>query len=69
MLETIKQTIKDLPSITFEEYFISYVMQVQDSSINTEMNFVLRNNFLTPVDIDKLVNQEVTSYDKLLRNT
>jgi len=59
MLETMKQTIINLPSITFEQYFTEYVMQIQDTNIDNEVSFLLRNNFLSSLDIDKLTSNEL----------
>ncbi len=59
MLETVKSTIKDQPSITFEQYFTSYVMYMQDVNIDNEVTFILRNNVLTPLAIDKLINEVI----------
>lgn len=61
MLETIKSSIKDLPCISFEEYFTSYVMQMQDINIDNEISFLLRNNFLNVCSVDKLVANELRS--------
>ncbi len=46
-LKTIKTEISNLPYISFEEYFQHYVMEVQDSNIDTEMSFFLNNNFIS----------------------
>lgn len=69
MLETVKTTIKNVPFITFEEYFIQYVMYMQDANIDNEVTFVMRNNSLTPLAVDKLIHNEVLSDDKLRRLT
>lgn len=69
MLETIKQSIKNAPFITFEQYFIEYVMQMQDTNIDNEVTFMLHNNSLTTKSLDKLINSEVTTYDKLFGRT
>lgn len=61
MLETVKSTINNLPSISFEEYYTQYVMQMQDMNIDNEVSFLLRNNCLTSLDIDKLSFKELRS--------
>lgn len=61
MLETILQTINNIPSISFEEYFTNYVMEIQDANIDSEVSFLLRNNFLASADIDKLMFNELRS--------
>lgn len=64
MLETIKQTIKNVPFISFEEYFIQYMMDIQDSSIDDEVSFMLKNNSLTTLDVDRLIHHEVITNGK-----
>lgn len=59
MLNTVKKLIADAPCITFEQYFQNYVMQVQDSAINEEVSFLLRNNFLSSNAVIKLINREI----------
>ena len=59
MLDTIKQTIKEVPFISFEEYFLRYVMKMQDDNIDNEVSFLLRNNFLSTLSLDRLINSEV----------
>ena len=61
MLETVLQTINNVPSISFEEYFTEYVMEIQDANIDSEVSFLLRNNFLASSDIDKLMFNELRS--------
>ena len=65
MLETVKHTIKNIPFITFEEYFIQYVMQMQDTNIDDEVTFVMRNNSLSTLSVDRLIHNEVVPHDKL----
>lgn len=59
MLETVKATIQNVPFISFEEHFTNYVMYMQDVNIDNEVTFLLRNNVLTPLAIDRLINGEV----------
>ena len=37
MLDAVEATIKNLPSISFEEYYTQYVDQTQDELINSEV--------------------------------
>lgn len=57
MLETIKTEIKNLPCISFQEYFQRYVFAVQDSNIDTEFQHLRRQN-LTPKVLSSLLNEE-----------
>jgi len=55
-LPTIKQCIEDAPFISFEQYFIRYVMHVQDRMIDTEFSFMLRNNNITATSLNVLLD-------------
>lgn len=46
-LKTIKTEISNLPYISFEEYFQTYIMKVQDSNIDNEMSFFINHNFMS----------------------
>ena len=39
MLETINQYIKDLPNMSFEEYYQQYILNIQDENIGIETCF------------------------------
>lgn len=58
MLEVVKQLVNK-PYISFGEFFQNYIMKVQDSAIEREITFLLRNNFLSANAMLKLVNQEI----------
>lgn len=62
MLETIKTKINDSPFISFEQYFQNYVMKIQDTNIDNEVAFLMRNNSLTTVLLNKVMNSEVKEY-------
>lgn len=53
MLETVKQQIKELPDISFEEYYQRYVFSVQDENINSMVNF----NDSTFFNLDKILGK------------
>ena len=59
MLDVVMKLIKEAPYISFEEYFQHYVMAVQDTSIEEEIAFLLRNNFPSSNSMIKLINKEV----------
>ena len=52
MLETIKQLINNNPDTSFTEYYQQYVTEVQDRSLDVEVN--------------RLKNADILSLDKLL---
>lgn len=62
MLATIKTSIKNSPCICFEQFFNEYVMDVQDSNIDEEVDFLLRNNFLDSYMLSRLVESDYQGY-------
>ena len=58
MLNTIKSTIEKLPYIEFGEYFNQYVMSIQDMSIDYEMAFFVKHNFLNISSVDRVIDME-----------
>ena len=55
MLATVKNEIANLPDITFEQYFMEYIMEVQDANIDKEMKFMTGRNMLKPLAMDKVI--------------
>ncbi len=68
MLETIKECI-EAPYISFEQYFINYVISVQDTNIDNEMSFLCKHNFLnvnSMIRLSSVVQKELESFDKCI---
>ena len=61
-LETVKRCIDDSPCISFEQYFMQYVLDIQDKNINYEMQFLLRNSFLDSVMMSRIIEDEFQGY-------
>lgn len=59
MLKSIKQSISNAPCITFGQYFTRYVLQVQDNNIDSEVTFLLRNNAIDPLFLNRVMNMEM----------
>lgn len=60
MLEKIKQAIQSVPNITFDEYFIMYMLSVQDRNIESEVNSTFKHVGLdvsTLTGIDHLIHK------------
>ena len=55
MLETVKQKILEPSTKTFNEIFVSYMMDVQDRNIEEEFRFLRSNNNLTPLSVATLL--------------
>lgn len=62
MLKTIKQTISDLPCISFEQYYAEYVMDVQDKCINSEVKHMVQSNILNPELINRIIGAELERF-------
>ena len=61
MFEVIKQEIENLPKKSFDELFISYIMELQDVLISYEIKSLRRNNVVNSVGLQKLINTEMES--------
>ena len=61
MFEVIKQEIKNLPRKSFDELFISYIMELQDELISYEIKSLRRNNVINSTGLQKLINIELGS--------
>ena len=59
MLDKIKKYISDLSDITFNEYYQSYVMQVQDRNIEFELKHLSSRNVLSIYTMDQLIADTV----------
>lgn len=55
MLETVKQAIDNLSDISFEEFYMQYVMSVQDTNIEREFSFLLDKNILDVPNMGHLI--------------
>lgn len=53
MLETVKQQIKELPDISFNEFYQRYIFSVQDENIYSETSFKDSTFF----DLNKLLGK------------
>lgn len=58
MLDTVKSMIEK-PCISFEQFYQNYIMKMQDASIDSEVTFLLRNNFPSSTSMMKLINKEI----------
>ena len=61
MFEVIKQEIKNLHRKSFDELFISYIMELQDELISYEIKSLRRNNVISSIGLQKLINIELES--------
>lgn len=64
MLETVKAYIKTMPNISFSQYYVQYICEVQDNNIEAEMEFLISHNELTPMRMNKLLQK---SYEGLVK--
>lgn len=61
VLKTIDNYINELDNIPFEEYYFSYIEEVQDSNIELELSHVKNSAIATPIKIVRAINKEVDS--------
>lgn len=55
----------NIPNISFDKYFLQYVMEVQDSMIAEELSYMLKYNV---VDV-KLVDRAISDAVKELKDS
>lgn len=55
----MKQKITSEPSITFEKYFLFYVMSMQDKNIDEELRFLVNRNCVDTNMLFQLMNSEI----------
>lgn len=65
MLETVRNAIYDTPSISFSKFFQQYVMDVQDTNIDLEFQFLLQRNRLNANTMDLLIENTYERLNKL----
>lgn len=63
MLETIKQCIWNIPDISFNQFYIRYILAVQDTNINNEFKYMIDHNTL---DIGMMDNVIQSTYEGLM---
>lgn len=59
MLETVKQKLNNLENKTFPNYYMEYVLAVQDMNIENEFSYLKSVNELTPMRICKLADKSM----------
>lgn len=57
ILSSVRKKLNNLPNASFQEFFTDYIIQVDNESINNEMNSLVRMNKLDVMGLDKLVNK------------
>ena len=62
ILPTISERLVS-PKEDFYSKFQSYVMQVQDTNLDTEVSFFCRNKFLPIIELDKTLNDMLKELD------
>ena len=58
--------IESLPDIPFDEFYMNYILQIQDQNIDIEMDFLIHRNELNPMRMNKLINK---SCERLVKDT
>lgn len=55
MLATVKSFIDSISDMTFNEYYVHYILRVQDRDLENEINSLRRRNTLNIYVMDKLI--------------
>ena len=59
MLDTVKQYIKNVPDISFQQFYQLYVTSVQDSNIDREVSYLINRNVLGVNSIGVLIHNTI----------
>lgn len=65
MFEIVMQRLADTPKCNFPQYFLQYVMSIQDSNIDSEFSYLLRHNTLDILNLDRLITDHL---DRLVKH-
>lgn len=58
MLGTIRDFIDTLDDSTFEEFYVEYIMYMQNVAMQNEFNYLIKHNQLNALNLIKLINSE-----------
>lgn len=59
MLDTVKQYIKNVPDISFQQFYQLYVTSVQDSNIDREVSYLINRNVLGVNSMGVLIHNTI----------
>lgn len=57
MLETVKDYISCIPNKSFNQYFVEYMIAVQDSNIEEEISYLLSHNTLDVLSMGRVIEK------------
>lgn len=63
MLQTVKQEIDNQTEEEFPDYYMRFICEMQDESIQLELDSVRRNNNLNSRAIDRLISH---TYERII---
>lgn len=55
MLEIVKSCIENLDTISFNLYFVNYIIKVQDINLENEFKYLASHNCMSISKVDKLI--------------
>lgn len=59
MLQEVKTEISRVQQLgPFESYFLQYVMDIQDQSINNEISYMITHNVVSPKLVDRAILED-----------
>lgn len=59
MLTIVKKYIEALPDTSFEQFYVNYIMQVQDENIEREMEYLSSKNILNIPAMENSIVKEI----------
>ena len=61
MLGTVKSFISDLHDISFNLYFVNYIIRIQDEDLENEFRYLTSHNTISISKVDKLIENTYES--------
>ena len=58
MLMTIRDFIDTLDDTSFEEFYVEYIMYMQNVAMQNEFDYLIKHNQLNALNLIKLINSE-----------
>ena len=65
MLDTVKQYIKNVPDISFQQFYQLYVTSVQDSNIDREFSYLVNRNVLGVNSMGVLIKNTIEGLKRI----
>lgn len=63
MLKVVRERIESVPKISFDEFYLQYMCDVQDSNIDMEFDYMVHRNTLNIRSMESLIKNTFERLD------